>query len=86
MDTLRLAINYIRFLKELIESTKLEDEQFGERKIIISCSQSQNYTRGSSMVIGHSLSWKRDDMNDGNKIKTGKIWVPQREDVIQVDS
>lgn len=76
VDTLRLAINYIEFLKELIETTKLDDDALNEKKVIICCSQ-QSPVDNSPPVTGHSLSWHRKDSPNGNIIVTSSIWIPE---------
>lgn len=78
MDTLRLAINYIQFLKDLVESSKLEDNEGGERKVVISCTSQVLPTPTSPPVIGHSLSWKRHNSVEENRIKTTSIWIPEK--------
>lgn len=83
VDTLRLAINYIQFLKELIETTKIDDEDGAQHKVIIKCSSSHVKLSGGTVpaaVTGHSLSWRRESETSGERIKTSRIWVPVNEE------
>lgn len=76
MDTLRLAIDYIQFLKEIIETTQLDEELEGERKVIICCSQQVPACDTAMQVTGHSLSWRKGNIRTDNKVVTSSIWIP----------
>ncbi|XP_067952109.1 pancreas transcription factor 1 subunit alpha-like [Watersipora subatra] len=77
VDTLRLAIEYIQFLRELVDNTALEN-QIKERKVVICCSQQLFTTDTCQQVTGHSLSWRRKNSRNGNKVVSAGIWTPER--------
>ncbi|KAG7272642.1 hypothetical protein CRUP_013016 [Coryphaenoides rupestris] len=72
VDTLRLAIGYINFLAELVQSdmpirNSNSDAHVQPKKVII-CH------RGTS----HSLSWTDEkQLRDQNTIRTAKVWTPE---------
>ncbi|XP_064647713.1 pancreas transcription factor 1 subunit alpha-like [Lineus longissimus] len=87
VDTLRLAIGYIGFLAELVQTDIHSKEnistQCGEqpRKVIIHChrglDESEHY--GLPPLAGHSLSWTDDKKSTlgPNNTMTAKIWTPE---------
>ncbi|KAK6165688.1 hypothetical protein SNE40_022569 [Patella caerulea] len=87
VDTLRLAIGYIGFLAELVESDVQAKEnvtsQLGEqpKKVIIHCHRgSENMEQyGLPPLAGHSLSWTdaKKPAYGPNKTLSAKIWIPE---------
>ncbi|CAI9728144.1 pancreas transcription factor 1 subunit alpha-like [Octopus vulgaris] len=88
VDTLRLAIGYISFLTELVESDVQTKENInrsvGEqpKKVIIHChrgltDESDRY--GLPPLEGHSLSWKDEKKAHlgPNNTMIAKIWIPE---------
>lgn len=88
VDTLRLAIGYISFLTDLVQSDVHAKESLGvscgeqPRKVIIHCHrgiQDDGEQYGLPPLTGHSLSWsdtKKQKLGPNNKL-TAKIWVPE---------
>ncbi|XP_074659445.1 pancreas transcription factor 1 subunit alpha-like [Tubulanus polymorphus] len=87
VDTLRLAIGYISFLNELVQSDIHAKEninnQCGEqpRKVIINYHRAMDEGEqyGLPPLTGHSLSWtdeKKPQMGPNNTM-SAKIWTPE---------
>eukprot|EP00794_Sanderia_malayensis_P003331 gene3331-3820_t len=84
VDTLRLAISYINFLAELINSDAGVPGQFstsfeGSKKVVI-CHRGKSDGReyGLPPLVGHSLSWSDQKLKKGGtKVRTLKTWTPE---------
>ncbi|XP_053568939.1 pancreas transcription factor 1 subunit alpha [Bombina bombina] len=88
VDTLRLAIGYINFLSELVQSDlpprNPNTESSLQSKKVIIC---HRVTRSPSPsdpdyglppLTGHSLSWTDEkQLKDQNVIRTAKVWTPE---------
>ncbi|XP_036412124.1 pancreas transcription factor 1 subunit alpha [Colossoma macropomum] len=88
VDTLRLAIGYINFLAELVQSDapirSSSSEALNPPKKIIIC---HRVTRppspndpdyGLPPLAGHSLSWTDEkQLKEQNIIRTAKVWTPE---------
>ncbi|XP_007887919.1 pancreas transcription factor 1 subunit alpha [Callorhinchus milii] len=88
VDTLRLAIGYINFLSELVQSdTPLRNpghDPANQPKKVIIChrgarSPSPNDPDyGLPPLAGHSLSWTDEkQLKEQNVIRTAKVWTPE---------
>lgn len=77
---MRLAISYIQFLTELVKATKLEEETLGQAKIIINCSNFC-YNGIEVPIVGHSLSWRKENVVSGNRVQTTATWIPEKGEV-----
>ncbi|XP_076327937.1 pancreas transcription factor 1 subunit alpha-like [Tachypleus tridentatus] len=81
VDTLRLAIGYIEFLREIVHtdshSNMLKNQgNEGPKKVII------NYHKGGSNsnlpLAGHSLSWTNEKQTTQNRqTMVAKVWTPE---------
>ncbi|XP_046338492.1 pancreas transcription factor 1 subunit alpha-like [Haliotis rufescens] len=99
VDTLRLAIGYISFLSELVQTDSQTKENIsnhiGEqpKKVIIHCHRGiheEEEQYGLPPVAGHSLSWTDDKKPHigPNNIMVAKIWTPEdpRKNKIQTEA
>ncbi|XP_055506389.1 pancreas transcription factor 1 subunit alpha [Leucoraja erinacea] len=88
VDTLRLAIGYINFLTELVQSdmplgNPNNDPTVQPKKVIIchrvARSPSPNDPDyGLPPLAGHSLSWTDENqLKEQNIIRTAKVWTPE---------
>ncbi|XP_078283751.1 pancreas transcription factor 1 subunit alpha [Rhinoraja longicauda] len=88
VDTLRLAIGYINFLTELVQSdmplrNPNNDPAVQPKKVIIchrgARSPSHNDPDyGLPPLAGHSLSWTDEkQLKEQNIIRTAKVWTPE---------
>ncbi|KAG1969881.1 twist-related protein [Pimephales promelas] len=88
VDTLRLAIGYINFLAELVQSDmpirNPHSDTLNQPKKVIIChrgtrSPSPNDPDyGLPPLAGHSLSWTDEkQLKDQNIIRTAKVWTPE---------
>ncbi|XP_055058031.1 pancreas transcription factor 1 subunit alpha [Misgurnus anguillicaudatus] len=88
VDTLRLAIGYINFLAELVQSDmpirNPNSDTLNQPKKVIIChrgtrSPSPNDPDyGLPPLAGHSLSWTDEkQLKDQNIIRTAKVWTPE---------
>ncbi|XP_026168487.1 pancreas transcription factor 1 subunit alpha [Mastacembelus armatus] len=88
VDTLRLAIGYINFLAELVQSdlpiTNSSSDTHAQPKKVIIChrgTRSPSPTDpdyGLPPLAGHSLSWSDEkQLRDQNIIRTAKVWTPE---------
>ncbi|XP_046884275.1 pancreas transcription factor 1 subunit alpha [Hypomesus transpacificus] len=88
VDTLRLAIGYINFLAELVQSDmpirNSNNDALSQPKKVIIChrgtrSPSPNDPDyGLPPLAGHSLSWTDEkQLKDQNIIRTAKVWTPE---------
>ncbi|XP_064614440.1 pancreas transcription factor 1 subunit alpha-like [Liolophura sinensis] len=88
VDTLRLAIGYIGFLTELVQTDVHSKEnihhQLGEqpRKVIIHCHRGivdDTERFGLPPLAGHSLSWtdEKKTLLGPNNTMVAKIWTPE---------
>ncbi|GCC20938.1 pancreas transcription factor 1 subunit alpha [Chiloscyllium punctatum] len=88
VDTLRLAIGYINFLTELVQSdmplrNPNSDSAIQPKKVIIchrgARSPSPNDPDyGLPPLAGHSLSWTDEkQLKEQNIIRTAKVWTPE---------
>ncbi|XP_078083819.1 pancreas transcription factor 1 subunit alpha [Mustelus asterias] len=88
VDTLRLAIGYINFLTELVQSdmplrNPNSDSAIESKKVIIchrgARSPSPNDPDyGLPPLAGHSLSWTDEkQLKEQNIIRTAKVWTPE---------
>ncbi|XP_060076846.1 pancreas transcription factor 1 subunit alpha-like [Ylistrum balloti] len=89
VDTLRLAIGYIAFLSDLVQTDSDNQERLNPnsglqtRKVVIhyhtSSSMEDSEMFGLPPLTGHSLSWRDEKMPlDGRKnIMVAKIWTPE---------
>lgn len=90
VDTLRLAVEYIQYLANILEScgvsTASKRKRMGESngKVILICSHSAFDTSNSLLtqpIYGHSLSWNIESQQFNKKRKfAAQIWIPQRID------
>lgn len=90
VDTLRLAVQYIQCLANILEScgvsTASKRKRMGESngKVILICSHSPFDTSNSLLtqpIYGHSLSWNIESQQLNKKRKfAAQIWIPQRID------
>ncbi|XP_045169434.1 pancreas transcription factor 1 subunit alpha-like [Mercenaria mercenaria] len=85
VDTLRLAIGYISFLADMVNSSDSTDDPFrntleNSRKVIIHCHTGFGENPfDTSTLVGHSLSWKSEKLSrvgPDNKMHA-KIWRPE---------
>uniref|UniRef100_A0AAY4C9S7 BHLH domain-containing protein n=1 Tax=Denticeps clupeoides TaxID=299321 RepID=A0AAY4C9S7_9TELE len=89
VDTLRLAIGYINFLAELVQSDMpIRSAHHGDalnppRKVIICHRGTRSPSPsdpdyGLPPLAGHSLSWTDEkQLRDQNIIRTAKVWTPE---------
>ncbi|XP_043922026.1 pancreas transcription factor 1 subunit alpha [Protopterus annectens] len=88
VDTLRLAIGYINFLSDLVQSDmplrNSSNETCSQPKKVIIChrgtrSPSPNDPDyGLPPLAGHSLSWTDEkQLKEQNIIRTAKVWTPE---------
>ncbi|CAH2282265.1 pancreas transcription factor 1 subunit alpha [Pelobates cultripes] len=88
VDTLRLAIGYINFLSELVQSDlplrNTNTESPHQPKKVIICHRSTRSPSpsdpdyGLPPLTGHSLSWTDEkQLKDQNVIRTAKVWTPE---------
>ncbi|XP_038137884.1 pancreas transcription factor 1 subunit alpha [Cyprinodon tularosa] len=88
VDTLRLAIGYINFLAELVQSDlpirNSSSETHGPPKKVIICHRGTRSPSpsdpdyGLPPLAGHSLSWSDEkQLREQNIIRTAKVWTPE---------
>ncbi|NWZ58374.1 PTF1A factor, partial [Spizaetus tyrannus] len=88
VDTLRLAIGYINFLSELVQSDlplrNASSESPSQPKKIIICHRGTRSPSpsdpdyGLPPLAGHSLSWTDEkQLKEQNIIRTAKVWTPE---------
>ncbi|NXM78294.1 PTF1A factor, partial [Serilophus lunatus] len=88
VDTLRLAIGYINFLSELVQSDlplrSASNESSSQPKKIIICHRGTRSPSpsdpdyGLPPLAGHSLSWTDEkQLKEQNIIRTAKVWTPE---------
>ncbi|XP_005519166.1 PREDICTED: pancreas transcription factor 1 subunit alpha [Pseudopodoces humilis] len=88
VDTLRLAIGYINFLSELVQSDlplrSSSSESPSQPKKIIICHRGTRSPSpsdpdyGLPPLAGHSLSWTDEkQLKEQNIIRTAKVWTPE---------
>ncbi|NXC14492.1 PTF1A factor, partial [Corythaeola cristata] len=88
VDTLRLAIGYINFLSELVQSDlplrSASSEGPSQPKKIIICHRGTRSPSpsdpdyGLPPLAGHSLSWTDEkQLKEQNIIRTAKVWTPE---------
>ncbi|XP_077391878.1 pancreas transcription factor 1 subunit alpha [Festucalex cinctus] len=88
VDTLRLAIGYINFLAELVQSdmpirNSSSDAHVQPKKVIICHRGTRSPSPsdpdfGLPPLAGHSLSWSDEkQLRDQNIIRTAKVWTPE---------
>ncbi|XP_061696261.1 pancreas transcription factor 1 subunit alpha [Syngnathoides biaculeatus] len=88
VDTLRLAIGYINFLAELVQSdlpirNSTNDMHVQPKKVIICHRGTRSPSPsdpdfGLPPLAGHSLSWSDEkQLRDQNIIRTAKVWTPE---------
>ncbi|XP_014258365.1 pancreas transcription factor 1 subunit alpha [Cimex lectularius] len=80
VDTLKLAIGYIKFLSELVRNDK-NHQELGKS---VGKARSQNKEQKKVIIRGsygcpyaaHSLSWSSDKENGRNGVMFAKVWTP----------
>ncbi|XP_017289835.1 pancreas transcription factor 1 subunit alpha [Kryptolebias marmoratus] len=88
VDTLRLAIGYINFLAELVQSdlpirNSSSDTHAHPKKVIICHRGTRSPSPsdpdyGLPPLAGHSLSWSDEkQLREHNIIRTAKVWTPE---------
>ncbi|XP_075067328.1 pancreas transcription factor 1 subunit alpha [Mixophyes fleayi] len=88
VDTLRLAIGYINFLSELVQSDlplrNPNTESSLQPKKVIICHRGTRSPSpsdpdyGLPPLAGHSLSWTDEkQLRDQNIVRTAKVWTPE---------
>ncbi|MBN3302681.1 pancreas transcription factor 1 subunit alpha [Amia ocellicauda] len=88
VDTLRLAIGYINFLSELVESDmpirNPNSDASNQPKKVIICHRGTRSPSpsdpdyGLPPLAGHSLSWTDEkQLKEQNIIRTAKVWTPE---------
>ncbi|XP_002933181.5 pancreas transcription factor 1 subunit alpha [Xenopus tropicalis] len=88
VDTLRLAIGYINFLSELVQSdlplrNPNTDSGHQPKKVIICHRGTRSPSPsdpdyGLPPLAGHSLSWTDEkQLRDQNVVRTAKVWTPE---------
>ncbi|KAF6720398.1 Pancreas transcription factor 1 subunit alpha [Oryzias melastigma] len=88
VDTLRLAIGYINFLAELVQSdlpirNSSSDAHAQPKKVIICHRGTRSPSPsdpdyGLPPLAGHSLSWSDEkQLREQNIIRTAKVWTPE---------
>ncbi|XP_037644166.1 pancreas transcription factor 1 subunit alpha [Sebastes umbrosus] len=88
VDTLRLAIGYINFLAELVQSDlpirNSSSETHAQPKKVIICHRGTRSPSpsdpdyGLPPLAGHSLSWSDEkQLREQNIIRTAKVWTPE---------
>ncbi|KAG7503354.1 pancreas transcription factor 1 subunit alpha [Solea senegalensis] len=88
VDTLRLAIGYINFLAELVQSDlpirNSSNEMHVQPKKVIICHRGTRSPSpsdpdyGLPPLAGHSLSWSDEkQLREQNIIRTAKVWTPE---------
>ncbi|XP_028329246.1 pancreas transcription factor 1 subunit alpha [Gouania willdenowi] len=88
VDTLRLAIGYINFLAELVQSDlpirNSGSETHAQPKKVIICHRGTRSPSpsdpdyGLPPLAGHSLSWSDEkQLREQNTIRTAKVWTPE---------
>ncbi|KAM9322081.1 pancreas transcription factor 1 subunit alpha [Pholidichthys leucotaenia] len=89
VDTLRLAIGYINFLAELVQSDlpirNSGSETHAQPKKVIICHRGGTRSPSPSdpdyglpPLAGHSLSWSDEkQLREQNIIRTAKVWTPE---------
>lgn len=83
VDTLRLAIGYIGFLTELVDSGRHPGDTLQQqaqeqqaKKVIVQCQK--GLLNGSYLPLaGHSLSWSSDKQGPTGNIMVAKVWIPE---------
>lgn len=83
VDTLRLAIGYIGFLTELVDSGRhpaytlqqqIQEQQ--AKKVIVQCNK--GLMNGSYLPLaGHSLSWSSEKQGPTGNVMVAKVWTPE---------
>lgn len=88
VDTLKLAIRYIGYLADMVESSNeySKDSQHSkanrpQEKVIVRChfDDFASSSDGSMEYMGHSLSWDHADPNPVRSVdnkQCAKVWVP----------
>ncbi|XP_068197609.1 pancreas transcription factor 1 subunit alpha [Antennarius striatus] len=95
VDTLRLAIGYINFLAELVQSDlpirNPSSETHAQPKKIIICHRGTRSPSpsdpdyGLPPLAGHSLSWSDEkQLREQNIIRTAKVWTPEDPRKLQI--
>ncbi|XP_004565155.1 pancreas transcription factor 1 subunit alpha [Maylandia zebra] len=88
VDTLRLAIGYINFLAELVQSDlpirNSSSDMHAQPKKVIICHRGTRSPSpsdpdyGLPPLAGHSLSWSDEkQLREQNIIRTAKVWTPE---------
>ncbi|XP_063780873.1 pancreas transcription factor 1 subunit alpha [Pseudophryne corroboree] len=88
VDTLRLAIGYINFLSELVQSdlplrNPSTESSLQPKKVIICHRGTRSPSPsdpdfGLPPLAGHSLSWTDEkQLRDQNIVRTAKVWTPE---------
>uniref|UniRef100_A0A1A8IDX0 Pancreas transcription factor 1 subunit alpha n=3 Tax=Nothobranchius TaxID=28779 RepID=A0A1A8IDX0_NOTKU len=88
VDTLRLAIGYINFLAELVQSDlpirNSNNETHAQPKKVLICHRGTRSPSpsdpdyGLPPLAGHSLSWSDEkQLREQNIIRTAKVWTPE---------
>ncbi|MEE6466898.1 hypothetical protein FKM82_007084 [Ascaphus truei] len=88
VDTLRLAIGYINFLSELVQSDlplrNPNSESSHQPKKVIICHRGTRSPSpsdpdyGLPPLAGHSLSWTDEkQLKEQNFVRTAKVWTPE---------
>nr|XP_020441149.1 pancreas transcription factor 1 subunit alpha [Monopterus albus] len=88
LDTLRLAIGYINFLAELVQSDlpirSTSSDTHAQPKKVIICHRGTRSPSpsdpdyGLPPLAGHSLSWSDErQLREHNIIRTAKVWTPE---------
>ncbi|KAG2458054.1 pancreas transcription factor 1 subunit alpha [Erpetoichthys calabaricus] len=88
VDTLRLAIGYINFLAELVQSDlpikNSSSDPANQPKKVIICNRGTRSPSpsdpdyGLPPLAGHSLSWTDEkQLKEQNIIRTAKVWTPE---------
>ncbi|XP_026544773.1 pancreas transcription factor 1 subunit alpha-like [Notechis scutatus] len=88
VDTLRLAIGYINFLSELVQSDlplrSAGRENPCQPKTVIFCHRGTRIPPpsdpdyGLPSITGHSLSWTDEkQLKEQNIVRTAKVWTPE---------
>ncbi|KAK2585360.1 hypothetical protein KPH14_010038 [Odynerus spinipes] len=82
VDTLKLAIGYIKFLNELVRADKGNDPLTGNGGLS-RCSGREDTKKvivrgsGGNPFISHSLSWSRKSDISSNGTMYAKVWTPE---------
>lgn len=83
VDTLRLAIGYIGFLTELVDSGRHPGDSLQQqvqeqqvKKVIVQCNKGA--LNGSYLPLaGHSLSWSSEKQGPTGNVMVAKVWTPE---------